>query len=109
MTAVEKITVPRLNKLINMIQKTLPFLIVLAVGTLGFDAPTFEEYVKQFNKTYASQEEYYFRMANYEANVEKMKTITSFEPGVNHLSDWSELEIKGLKNLNNDTLNDTFD
>jgi hypothetical protein len=48
-------------------------------------------------------------MANYEANVEKMKTITSFEPGVNHLSDWSELEIKGLKNLNNDTLNDTFD
>jgi len=62
---------------------------------------TFAKYVKEFGKTYSSNEEYVKRQAIFEARLEKIKkhnedTTKTWKEGVNHLTDRTEKEFSVL-------------
>lgn len=69
------------------------------------DGYTFEDYKKEYGRSYATQAEHDQRRANFEANLKAARAHNadaskSWKEGVNHMSDWSEKEFRRMLGYN---------
>ena len=51
--------------------------------------PTFEDYLRKFNKTYTDEEKL-IREPLYLARLEVLRAVTEYTPAVNEFSDWTK-------------------
>lgn len=64
-------------------------LFVILICSAVYSYPTFDEYCLQFNKVYNEQQKV-FRKDVYDTKIAGFANITTFVPGVNNFTDWTE-------------------